>query len=77
MKYYLILISGFIFGIWLSWPGIVSFKNWECFFEVIQKSKKEKLSLKAALYIYPKFMLRGDSLDKATKLRIVSDTCFR
>ena len=77
MKSFMILVSGFIFGIWVSWPGIVSFKNWDCFFEIIEKSKKDKLSFRAALAVSPKFFLRGDSIDNSSKLRIISDACFR
>ena len=77
MKSYIFLISGFIFGMWISWPGIVKYKNWECFFEIIEKSKNDKLSLKAAFAVSPKFILRGDSKNNVSKLRIVSDACFR
>jgi len=77
MKSYLFLISGIIFGIWLSWPGIFSHKNWDCFYEIIEKSKKDKLSLKAALSISPNFIIKGESKDNTSKLRIVSDACFR
>ena len=77
MKSYLMLIFGFILGISLSWPGIFSYKNWKCLFEIIDKSKNEKLSLKAALAVSPKFILRSNSKDNASKLRIVSDACFR
>ena len=77
MKSYLFLISGIIFGIWLSWPGIFSYKNWDCFYEIIEKSKKDKLSLKAALSISPNFIIKGESKDNSSKLRIVSDACFR
>jgi len=77
MKNYLFIIFGFIFGIWFSWPGVFVYKNWECFFDIIEKSKKDKFSLKAAFVISPRFILRGESKDNASKLRIVSDACFR
>tara|TARA_Y100000589_G_scaffold53183_1_gene44287 strand:+ start:421 stop:654 length:234 start_codon:yes stop_codon:yes gene_type:complete len=77
MKNYLSIIFGFIFGIWVSWPGIFVHRNWKCFFDIIEKSKKDKLSLKAAFAISPRFILRGESKDNASKLRIVSDACFR
>ena len=77
MKYYLCLISGFVFGIWVSWPGIFVYENWQCFLEIIEKSKKDKLSLRVAFAVSPKFILRGKSKDNASKLRIVSDACFR
>ena len=84
MVYYLIYMKGFFFflfgiflGSWISWPGITSIENWECFMRIINDSKKDKLSLKAALSISPKFLLKGDSMDYTSKLRIVSDACFR
>ena len=84
MVYYLIYMKGFFFfffgiflGSWISWPGITSTENWECFIRIINHSKKDKLSLKAYLSISPKFLLKGDSMDYPSKLRIVSDACFR
>ena len=77
MKSYLLLFLGFIIGNWVSWPGIILYKNWECFFDIIEKSKNEKISIKAALSISPMFLLRGESKGNASKLRIISDACFR
>ena len=77
MKSYIFLIFGFIFGIWISWPGIVAYNNWKCFFEIIEKSKNDKLSLKAAFAVSPKFIIEGNSKHKASKLRILGDACFR
>ena len=77
MKTFLFLIIGFIFGLYLSWPGIFAYRNWVCFFEIIEKARKDKMSIKAALATSPKFILRGNSKDKVSKLRIVSDACFR
>ena len=77
MKGFLFFFLGIFLGSWISWPGITSTKNWECFMTIINDSKKDKLSLKAALSISPKFLLKADSMDYPSKLRIVSDTCFR
>ena len=84
MAYKLIKMKGLFFffiglflGSWTSWPGIVSHENWECFIKIINDSKQDKLSLKAALSITPKFILKSDSMDYFSKLRIVSDACFR
>ena len=84
MVYYLRSMKGFFFflfgiflGSWISWPGITSPENWECFKGIINDSKKDKLSLKAALSISPKHLLKVDSMDYFSKLRILSDTCFR
>jgi len=77
MKGFFLFLFGIFLGSWISWPGITSTENWECFMRIINDSKKDKLSLKAALSISPKFLLKGDSLDYSSKLRIVSDACFR
>jgi len=73
--------SFFLFGIflatWFSWPGITSTDNWKCFIKIINNSKQDKLSLKVALSISPRFLLKSDSMDYFSKLRIVSDACFR
>ena len=77
MKSVLFFILGIILGSWISWPGITSFENWECLIRIINDSKKDKLSMKAIFSIYPKFLLNKESMDYPSKLRIVSDACFR
>ena len=77
MKGFLFFLFGILLGSWISWPGITSTENWKCFMRIINDSKKDKLSLKAALSISPKFLLRSESLNYSSKLRIVSDACFR
>ena len=77
MKGFFLFLFGIFLGSWISWPGITSTENWECFMRIINDSKQNKLSLKAALSISPKIFLKGDSLDDFSKLRIVSDACFR
>ena len=77
MKGFFFFLFGIFLGSWISWPGITSTKNWECFMKIINDSKKDKLSLKAVLSISPKLLLQADSMDYPSKLRIVSDACFR
>ena len=77
MKGLLFFLFGIFLGGWISWPGITSTENWECFMRIINDSKKDKLSLKVVLSISPKFLLKADSMDYPSKLRIVSDACFR
>ena len=77
MKNFFFLILGIIGGIWISWPGIISFKNWDCFFEILEVSKKEKISFKAFLATSPNYFLKGEKKDKLSKFRIVGDACFR
>ena len=77
MKGLFFFLFGIFLGSWISWPGITSPENWECFIKIINDSKKDKLSLKAALSITPKFLLKSGSMGYLSKLRIVGDTCFR
>ena len=61
---------------WISWPDITSRENWKCFIKIINDSKQDKLYFKRALSSTPKFLLKSDSNDYFSKLRIVSDACF-
>ena len=76
IKFLLLLFSGLFLGLWVAWPGIVIPKNWKCFRDIIDKSAKEQISLKAALALSPNFLLKGKN-NNISKLRIVSDACFR
>ena len=77
MKPSFILFSGLFIGLWVSWPGIVSPNNWRCFRDIIDKSKKEQISLKAALALSPNYLFKGGPKTKISKLRVISDACFR
>ena len=77
MKGFFFFLFGIFLGSWISWPGIISSENWKCFIKIINDSKQDKLSLKAALSITPKLLLKSDLRDNFSKLRIVSDVCFR
>ena len=71
------LISGLAIGAWISWPGIIFIDNWKCFFDIVEKSREDKISLKAVLAVSPRFILKGERNNNSSKLRIVSDACFR
>ena len=77
LRSFLFTFLGISIGIWISWPGIVLPNNWRCFREIIAKSRDEKISLKAVLAVSPKYLLKGNSNNIGSKLRIVSDACFR
>ena len=64
-------------GLCLSWPGIIIPKNWKCFNEIISKSIDKKISIKAALSLSPNYIIKGQKKKTASKVRIVSDACFR
>tara|TARA_Y100000589_G_C26987327_1_gene561128 strand:- start:523 stop:756 length:234 start_codon:yes stop_codon:yes gene_type:complete len=77
MKNLFFLSLGILIGGWISWPGIILPKNWECFFDIIERSRNEKVSLKAILAVYPKLLFKEKSTYRGSKFRIVSDACFR
>ena len=70
------LFSGIFVGLYLSWPGLVIPKNWKCFSDILEKSAENKISLKAIMEVSPSYLLRGKN-NKASKIRIVADACFR
>ena len=74
---FLFLFFGIFVGLYLSWPGLVIPENWKCFNQIISKSKKDKISLKAALEISPSYLLKGKNKKTSSKIRIVADACFR
>ena len=77
MRYFLFLFSGIFIGFLASWPGILFPKNWKCFNDVIVKSNEQKISIKAALAISPNYILKSKQNNIVSKIRIVSDACFR
>ena len=77
MRSFLILFSGIFAGLYLSWPGLLISENWKCFNDIIAKSAKDKISLKAVLEISPSYILKRKNKNKISKIRIVADACFR
>ena len=77
MRSFLILCSGIFAGLYLSWPGIIIAKNWECFNDIIAKISEDKISIKALLEISPSYLVKSKNKNMLSKFRIVSDACFR
>ena len=77
MKSLILIFSGFSIGIWFSWPGIFISGNWKCFNDIISNSLDEKISLKAVLAVSPNYFLKKNNKNIFSKIRIVSDACFR
>ena len=77
MKSLFVLFSGLIIGLLASWPGIFIPKNWKCFIDIIDRSTKDQISLKAALALSPNYLLKAKNNSKISKLRVISDACFR
>ena len=77
MRSFLYLFSGFFIGLYFSWPGILISKNWKCFSEIIEKSSKDKISIKAFLEVSPSYLINSKNKNTASKIRFVADACFR
>ena len=77
MRSFLFLFSGFLVGLYFSWPGIIISKNWKCFNEIIEKSAEDKISIKAVLEVSPNYLIKGRNKNKISKIRVVADACFR
>ena len=76
MKSLFLFFIGLFAGLWIAWPGILIPKNWKCFKNIIYKSSNDQISLKAALAVSPNYLLNGN-INNTSKIRIVSDACFR
>jgi len=77
MRSFLFLFFGIFAGLYLSWPGILISKNWKCFNEIIEKSAKDKISIKAVLEVSPSYLINSKNKNMTSKIRIVADACFR
>ena len=77
MRSFLLIFSGILAGLYLSWPGLVFLKNWQCFNNIIKKSAEDKISLKVVLELSPNYLLKGNNKSMPSKLRIIADACFR
>ena len=77
MRYFLFLFLGIFAGLYLSWPGLLIPVNWKCFKEIIAKSSEDKISLQAALGIFPGYLHNGKNKKTSAKIIIVVDACFR
>ena len=76
MKIFYILLGLFL-GLWFSWPGIFNPSNWKCFNDIISNAVDEKISIKAILAVSPNYVFKRNKKNKVSKIRIVSDACFR
>ena len=77
MRSFLILFSGIFAGLYLSWPGIVIYKNWKCFNNIIAKSSEDKISIKAVMEVSPSYLIKSKNKNMTSKIRIIADACFR
>ena len=77
MRSFLFLFIGIFAGLYLSWPGILISKNWKCFNEIIDKSSRDKISIRAVLEVSPSYLIKGKNKNITSKIRVVADACFR
>ena len=77
MKSFFFLLSGVFAGLYISWPGIIVSKNWECLKDIIAKSAEDKISMKALLEVSPSYLIKNKNKNIPSKIRILADACFR
>ena len=77
MRSYLFIFSGILAGLYLSWPGILIPKNWQCFNDIIVKSTEDRISIKAIMEVSPSYLIKSKNNNIRSKIRIVADACFR
>ena len=77
MKAFFFFFFGLFIGLWTGWPGLINPNNWKCFKDIINKSAKDEISLKATLAVSPNYLLKGKNKKNPSKIRIISDACFR
>ena len=77
MRSYLFMFSGILVGLYLSWPGILTSKNWKCFNNIISKSAEDKISMKTLMEVSPSYLIKSKNKNIPSKIRVVADACFR
>ena len=77
MRSFLFLFSGIFAGLYLAWPGILISKNWKCFNEIIEKSAKDKISIKVLMEVSPSYLIKSKNKNMTSRIRVVADACFR
>ncbi len=71
------VLLGLFGGLWLVWPGIIKQEGWVCAKDIVIKSQKEQIDIRAVLSVSPRQMINRKKLGIRDKLRIVGDACFR
>ena len=77
MRSFLVMFFGIFAGLYLSWPGILISKNWNCFNNIVANSAEDKISIKAVLEVSPSYLIKRNHKNLLSKIRIVADACFR
>ena len=74
----LIFSIGFIFGVILIWPGIISTRSRKCFFNIIKDSSDGNVKLNTLLSIESSYLLKiKNEKNNYLKLLLIGDSCFR
>ena len=69
---------GFILGIGIIWPGLISERGRKYFFKIIKDGSDGNVSLGTIFSISPNYLLRiGNEKNKYRKVLLIGDFCFR
>ena len=74
---FLFLLLGLVLSLNPVWQDIFVSNNLKCFRDIINKSTNEQISLRATLAVSPNYLLKRKNNKRISKLRVVSDACFR
>jgi len=78
LRFILNLLIGFILGITLIWPGIISNNSRKCFFNFLKDGSDGDIQLKTIISINPNSLLKiKNSRNNYLKVLLVGDACFR
>ena len=73
-----IFLSGFVLGVIVLWPGIISGNSRKCFFEILKDGSDGEIKLKTILSVQPNYLLKiKNTRNKYIKILLVGDSCFR
>ena len=73
-----IFLFGFVLGVILIWPGIISGNSRKCFFEILKDGSDGDIKLKTILSVQPNYLLKiRNAKNKYIKVLLVGDSCFR
>ena len=73
-----IFLFGFVLGVILIWPGIISGNSRKCFLEILKDGSDGDIKLKTIFSVQPNYLLKiRNAKNKYIKVLLVGDSCFR
>ena len=78
LQQFMFFFSGFIFGIFSVWPGLITESGRKCFFKIIKDGSDGNVSIGTIFSISPNYLLKiSNEKNKYSKILLIGDFCFR